>query len=469
MYKAMNEGALGFRLVLAALASGCLLGLVHVVSVVGLQIPFDPNEGWNAYFTQMAMTTGSPYPRDGGLLVNNYPPLSFYAIAGLTRIVGDAIIAGRIVSLLALCVVAYGIGKAAWRMGCTKQQAMFAALLFVACLLLNSDYVGMDDPQLLGHAIAIGGLIVALQEPRTPRSMVIAALMFTIAFFVKHNLILMPLSLTAWLVPADRRHALTFIASGAIFLLMGLGIFEQTFGSSLFHQVASARIYTFENVRFAIHNWLPSAVLPICGALFLCRVGRRDRFAILACIYTAVATVGGLLFSGGCGIDANAMFDADIALALCAGLLLNHLESEPWGPLVAILYVTPLVILIGDVDGDWRSADYWLHPMAEERHVASSDIALLHSNHDPALCEMLSLCYWAGKTPQVDVFNLDQRFRTGAQTNRDLLRLIGNRRFTVIELETLKPFPFAPDVQRELLRNYKIVRTDGERVFFAPR
>ena len=37
----------------------------------------------------------------------------------------------------------------------------------------------------------------------------------------------------------------------------------------------------------------------------------------------------------------------------------------------------------------------------------------------PALCEMLSLCYWAGKRAEVDVFNLGQAYRDRrAQTTR---------------------------------------------------
>jgi hypothetical protein len=74
-----------FRLAAVALALGCVAGLVHTASVVGLHIPFDPNEGWNAYFAQRAMQTGSPYPPDGGFMVNNYPPLSFFVIGSLAH------------------------------------------------------------------------------------------------------------------------------------------------------------------------------------------------------------------------------------------------------------------------------------------------------------------------------------------------------------------------------------------------
>src|SRR6185295_16458982 len=101
MCVAMTAAPLIFRIALASLALACLFGLLHVLTVLGLHVPFDPNEGWNAYFAQMAMRSGSPYPPDGGFLVNNYPPLSFYLVGAIGKLLGDNIVAGRIVSLLA--------------------------------------------------------------------------------------------------------------------------------------------------------------------------------------------------------------------------------------------------------------------------------------------------------------------------------------------------------------------------------
>ena len=461
--------AFGFRIILVTLAVGCALGLVHSASVLTFHVPFDPNEGWNAYFAQMAIATGSPYPAEQGFLVNNYPPLSFFLIGGLTRIFGDAIVVGRVVSLLSLCVIAFGIAKTASKSGSSKEQSAFAGLLFIACLLLTSDYVGMDDPQLLGHAIAVWGMMVALRTPRTSRSMVISALLLAIAFFVKHNLVLLPLSLAAWMLLVDRRRAVTFIASGLIFVLIGIGAFRDAFATGFFHQIDSARVYALDNIRTTALGWLPWAALPISGALLLFWIGRRDQFAVFAAIYAAVATVGGLAFSGGAGVDANVLFDADIALALCASLLFDRLESRIWATVSAALYLIPLALLLCNSDQDWLSRMYWLEPMAEDRRIASQEIMLLRSKPDPAVCEMLSLCYWAGRSPQVDVFNMDQRYRTGAQSDADLIRLISEKKFSTIQLESLKPFPLPKSVERAVLLNYSVVQSDGDRVFLTPR
>src|SRR5258708_32810074 len=104
--------SLGFRLALVVLASGCIAGLVHTVLVIALHVPFDPNEGWNAYFTQRAMLTGSPYPPDGSLMINNYPPLSVFVVGVVSHFLGDAMVLGRIVSLLALVFCALRMADA---------------------------------------------------------------------------------------------------------------------------------------------------------------------------------------------------------------------------------------------------------------------------------------------------------------------------------------------------------------------
>ena len=141
--------------------------------------------------------------------------------------------------------------------------------------------------------------------------------------------------------------------------------------------------------------------MPLCGALLLFLIGRRDRYAVFAVMYAAIATIGGLVFSSGAGVDANAMFDADIALVLCAGLLLDRLEYQPSGVVAAFLYIAPLAILLKGSAPDWTRGDYWLHPLAEDRLTAAAAIGSLRTAPDPVICEMLSLCYWAGREAQV--------------------------------------------------------------------
>ncbi|HJW42189.1 MAG TPA: glycosyltransferase family 39 protein [Rhizomicrobium sp.] len=463
----MKADSHALRILALALAVGVALGGIHLVSVIGLHVPFDPNEGWNAYFTHAAMTTGSPYPPARSLMVNNYPPLSFYIVGAITTVVCDAIVAGRIVATAALATVALGIALAARRMGCNRIEAVFAALFFTAGVMLTSDYAGMDDPQMLGHAIAICGLVLVLHEPQTPRAMVAAALLFAIAFFIKHNLVVLPLALAAWLALLDRRSAFTFAVSGIVFVLIGLGLFREVFGTSMVDVIDTARAYSFANIVSAMKAWLAWSAVPLAGTITLFAIARHDRHVMLCAIYAAIATIAGAYFSGGAGVDANTMFDADIALALGAGLLMNRISAAQ--DTAAIVFAVPLAIGLWSLDTNWRSGDFWMHPMAEERAAAKGEIALLRTAHGPAICEMLSLCYWAGKDAEVDVFNIGEAYRAGRRGDADLVSAIDARRFGMIQFEEMSPFPLTENIRRAVDQHYRLVRKDDDRTFFAPR
>jgi hypothetical protein len=461
----MNE-ALPLRILAAAAAAGCALGLMHIACTIGLHVPFDPNEGWNAYFAQTAMTTGSPYPPAQSAMVDNYPPLSFYLVGIVAKMAGDAVIAGRIVALAAFVALAAGIEACARTMGANRIEALFAALFFSAGLMLTSDYVGMNDPQMLGHAVAIGGLWLVLREPRQPRDMVGAAALFTLAFFVKHNLVVLPLAVAAWLVLLDRRLAMTFVGSGAVFGLVGLGMFKQAFGFSLLGVIASPRSYDAAGIWAGLRIWLAWSAAPLAGAAALFAIARRDAQAMFCVIYAVIATLAGIYFLGGAGVDANALFDADIALALCAALLLNRLTG--WTGAAALFYALPLIIGLWSLDAQWWTGDFWLRPMAEDRAAASAEIALIKATPGPAICEMLSLCYWAGKPAAFDVFNMEQSYITGARSDAPLVRDVQAKRYGMVQLEELAPFPLTPAVRRALTANYRVVRQDDDRRFFAP-
>jgi hypothetical protein len=375
---------------------------------------------------------------------------------------------GRIVALASFLAVVLAIDAAARRMGCSRTEALFAALLFAAQLMLTTDYVGMDDPQLLGHAVAMGGLLVALREPRTPRTMVFAAALFVLAFFVKHNLVVLPAAIGLWLFLADRRLAVTFAASGLVFLLIGLGIFDKVFGFSLLTRMNSARLFAWSHLWSALVDWLRWGIVALAGAATLFAIARRERDAMLCIIYAAVAVPVGAFFLGGAGVDANAMFDADIALALCAGLLLNRLGPGLSGAIAALAYLVPAAIGAWTIDADWRSGDFWWHPLADERGTAAAEIGLVRAAPGAVLCDMLSLCYWAGKPAEVDTFNMQQAFLTGARSDRPLADAIAGHRYALIELET-DSAPLTVRIRGTISRHYRIVRRDDDRVFYVPR
>ncbi len=74
-----------------------------------LNIEIENNEGWNAYFADAAMGKMPLYPSADQLITNNYPPLSFYVVGLVGRLVGDPVLAGRLLSLIAVVAIAAAI------------------------------------------------------------------------------------------------------------------------------------------------------------------------------------------------------------------------------------------------------------------------------------------------------------------------------------------------------------------------
>jgi hypothetical protein len=417
------------------------------------------------------MTSGSPYPPASSFLTNNYPPLSFYVVGELGRVLGDMIVAGRIVSLLSFLAIAAGIFVALRLMTCAVIEAAFGALVFAACLLLNSDYVGMDDPQLFGHALAMGGLLLVLAEPRQVGRLTLAALLFTLAFFIKHNLVVLPAVTVVWLAMTDRRSAIWLAASGLVCLALGLIAFRLGYGFGLTGQLQSARLFSAHDLFSNLSSWLIWGLLPLIATAALLFFHRRDKFILFGVIYAAVSFLVGASYFGGTGVDVNAMFDADIALALVAGLAMDRFRSSAI-LLAATLgaFLLPLAIdLYLAASGDWLMRDYWLHPMHDETALAAQDISFLRAHPGPALCETLGYCYWAGKPAIVDVFNTGQQFATHERKDSTLICLIEARQFSALQFDTLSPFALGVNVRNAVAQNYRVDHQDDDGVFMVPR
>jgi hypothetical protein len=459
---------------LAIAALGCIAGIVRAAAIIPLRVSLDPNEGWNAYQAIAAITGHGLYPGSASLMVNNYPPLSFYLVGLVGQFMGDPIIAGRTISLVSFVCVCGFVFLAARRLGGGLQDALLSVVLVAAIVLVTSDYAGMDDPQLLGHAIQLAALLLVLREPRTARIMFAAAALFVAGGFVKHSLFVLPVATVIWLGLFDRRNAFWLAVWGIALCFCGLAIFRLLFGFDLLGHLASARLWSVTQLVSTVAALVPFVVVPMIGLAGLILWHPTDASARFVAIYAALGICTGVILAGGAGVDVNAMFDADIALALGAGLALGRLleERTPVPHLVGRTFALAALIpfaLSAFQSSEWRDWSFWSHPMRDESALAGDDIKFLRAHPGTAICESLALCYWAAKRDPVDVFNLDQELRTGRRDPRPFLRLIGAHHFAAIELDETDPFPLPRTVQSAILYNYRIDHTNDEGTFLLPR
>src|SRR6185369_839753 len=97
---------------------------------------------------------------------------------------------------------------------------------------------------------------------------------------------------------------------------------------------------------------------------------------------------------------------------------------------------------------------------------SARDIAFVKSQPGPALCDQLSLCLWAGKPAEVDVFNIGEQIQTGARDPKPLAGMIAARHFAVLQLQDLDAL--GPQVHQAIRKNYRRDHADDNGTFFTP-
>lgn len=234
-------------LITSILALATLIHLTRPIVGLYLPIPHSYNEGWNAFHTLAVLNSKTLYPDPSALITNNYPPLSFYIIAPLGDLLGDNIFAGRIVALISFLFVGASIIPITLRCGVPPSVALFSGLLFTTSASVQfANYMVIDDPEWLGHAFAMLGLLLLLQKK------VRAASVFVfLGGMVKHSLVPLPLSITLWLLLFYRRDFYIWIMTSVALFVASMTLFYLLYGVEFFsHIFNTARTYSVENISF---------------------------------------------------------------------------------------------------------------------------------------------------------------------------------------------------------------------------
>jgi hypothetical protein len=85
-----------------------------------------------------------------------------------------------------------------------------------------------------------------------------------------------------------------------------------------------------------------------------------------------------------------------------------------------------------------------------------------------ALCEELALCFWAGKSVEVDFFNWQQHARQGSRRADEIAQLLDQRYFSIVQLD-VPGRPLGQEFVGALWRNYRMVDEDEDYRLLAPR
>ena len=407
----------------------------------------DPNEGWNAFQAARALGTGPLYSKPQALVGNNYPPLSFYLVGWAGRLIGDPIVAGRIIALVAVLAVAVCIFAVVRRFGTAGSAApTIGALLFLGFnATLFRSYLGMDDPQWLAHALMMAGLALLVPDrPNAPPGagkIVGAALLMVTGGIVKHNLVAFPLAATLWLALHHRRSLTIWLGTAAASLLLAAALCYRAYGTDFFVDLLAAdRHYSW--LRMVLRS---APVLVATTPLLIVSAGSvRDRKSDsrldLLLIAVAISVPLGILQRSGQGVDRNAHFEALIALCMAGAVALARHKVAFYKPLlprplfwligpILIAAPTTLYAEVGEIAGSASEEASWKR--LEDRIAATPG---------RVACETAALCYWAGKNFEIDFFLYGQRV-AGRHDAGALQRALDERRFAAIEMDTPEDAP----------------------------
>lgn len=424
-------------IVILAVAIGSI-GLA--VLTIGIDVQKSYNEGWNAYHAARVAAGEPLYSGDLHRLVN-YPFLSFVLVAWLKPLLGNVLIIGRALNLLALAAVALCSGLIVHRLGGRAVHMLFAAACVVGFQEIQAaDWIGTDEPQMLAEAFMLAGLLCYISGPRTALRLAAVALLLATGGFIKHTVIAIPVAVTIDILWHDRRaFAVWCLCLGAVFALY-VGATYVLAGGDFFRELLAPRVYHWSRLGYHAKKFLIAFKIPSLVVLaYLCVV--RERATLLRA-YGVIAFVAAMVFSGGDGVSYNIFLDVAVFAGIGAAFALRYwsdrLASLPAA--TVLMAVVPAII----AQPVLTKAPQTLGPLlryrdtmaryAAQQAAFEEAKARIRKERGTVVCENLLLCFEAGRPLVLDPFSTQSMILSGQLSEAALIRDITGHRFAAIEM-----------------------------------
>lgn len=421
-----------------------------------LPIEIAQTEGWNAYHADMAMRAARQlYPPPGTLIVNNYPPLSFFVVGYAQYLFGDALYIGRVLSILATLGVGGLIARIVTQLGGSRTSGVIAGLWFVATMVRSfHHYVGADEPQIVALLIMMAALSWFLARDNAGKSFEGPVLLMVVAGFYKHNILAVPAAVFLWLLLRDGvraglcdwprfwRPLLVGVVAGALGLAICLAVWGQPFIENIFTprpQHLMRAVLGIGRLQFI----LPAMVL---WAIYAWS-DRTTRVAHFTMLYVAVALLLYLVQWSGEAILDSAQFDLVIATAVGLGIAYDRAWTGAFARRYgleaarAVIVVILLVRLVATTHVEsflLITSPAYRAEIAAHAREARAEIRTVAAINGPVACDFKVTCRFAGKPFSYDDFRAemmvsvsaakaaaDKTGATKAVTEADLMRAHG--------------------------------------------
>ena len=411
-----------------------LLGLLTLVSAIWpvyrsfLIADININEAWNAYFADAAYRGSKLYPSRDQFITNNYPPVGFYILGASGALVGDTVLTGRLLSLLAIAAIAIAAGLIVRHWNGSRTSALVGGLFCASGICrFFPGYAGMNDPQLLAQAVMAIGFLGFLKAIEKDRGYLVPLVVMIFSGFIKHNIIAMPIVAFLWLGLQRPKRFLPLTGVSTLVIVLGFALCHFAYGLDFWRNLRTPRSY---NARLALDS-LAVLQWPLVALVVWVYAGiaLRNQPVVKFCnVWVIVSLLAFVLQRASEGVAENAMFDLVIALSVGIGIafakahempLARHYNPERLRAGVLMAICIRLLTTPGN-----EPARLFFDPGFQEE-IAMRDAAMRESvakaKETPG--DVLSaaiVSYRAGKPFIVDTFNFQQRVKAGELSNRAL-------------------------------------------------
>jgi hypothetical protein len=400
------------------------------------------NEGWNAYLQSKAAAGVPLYGAPPQFLFVGYPPLSFHLAGAVGRIAGNVLMAGRWISAGSFFAIALLIGMTVRRLTGLARSGVYAGLAFIIFVgVFEPDYIGMNDPHLLGMAFGMAGLCCLVAAGSTGWMLGLSATLFAVSLFTKQSLMAVPAAAAIWLLATSRRGLVRWLAASAAVSVALLALVFVLDGRYFLAHLAFKRSYSFENAWTGA-AWGPYLVLfqTAIAVAFGWAVFGRGAMRLLVAASLVLSHAFAAWFALGDGVNRNILFEPLVWLAVALGLAAPYAARWTAGQpqrkaVMTGLLLLPLLgcgawLLIGRVHSDYFE---WERRIETEAEFART-VQAVGATPGDALCERPLVCFLAGKPQVYDAYVMQQRLQTGSLSEADLMRLLDQGRFGAVQL-----------------------------------
>jgi hypothetical protein len=469
--------------------------LFYDVQRIGYLTSHGYAEGWNVYHTSRFLAGKPLYvPLTGFPLTPvNYPPLSFMIMGALSYFSGAILLTGRLVSLISLLFVGYLIFKTIENFSSEKTGALLGALVWLALMVrIAESHVGAYDPQMLGHVFSLGAFYLYSKwiDELTLQKTSVLALLCCFAFFIKYNLIAVPITLAITLFFSNRRDFWTFAFAGIVISsLMFLGCWlyggEHFFSNFIEFDRAVSNSKMKEKVAKLLLTYFVW-VLFLPFVMLLLKFPKK-RMSVL--IYFSFSFLLGSYFQRGIGVDRNAWFDFFIAVAIVYGLFAAESTKLKvfWSRILAYgILASGLLVFSINLKADLKQVLNY-DRFKQQDAAYRRDVELLESIPGPALFEEPLLGFEAGKEFVFDPFNGSQMIVYGRIPEKILtdrihekyfgaivltfevekmLRQLGKEKIDPLKPKTILTERWTDNTLKTISENYELIGSNSPNDFF---